>query len=265
VSALDVFTYSGQEVRTVIIDGEPWFVSKDVCDVLGITKYRDAIGQLDADERVSVAVDTLGGAQQMSAVSESGVLTLALISRSPRVKPFMRWLTHDVIPSITRTGSYAVESAPVQAKLTRMQILELAMDSERRAIVATERAEAAEQFKGAIERNDGLVPRAFHKHYFPEVSDKVFFDLLYTRGLLINQRGKGAQRTDGSYRDGSQHGHPSYQGKQFFYIDAGVSQKTGYRFEQTRVRPGGPELELVQYLTKAGLTPQTASKELAHV
>lgn len=75
-------------------------------DVIGITKYRDALAQLDPDERVSVAVDTLGGPQTMTAVTESGLFALMMISRSPDVKPFRRWVTHEVLPQIRRTGSY---------------------------------------------------------------------------------------------------------------------------------------------------------------
>ena len=105
---LAIFRFEHDDVRSVQVDGKTAFVAKDVCDVLGISKYRDAVGQLDLDERVSMAVDTLGGTQQVSAVTEAGVYSLALISRSQRAKPFMRWLTHEVLPTIRKTGSYAV-------------------------------------------------------------------------------------------------------------------------------------------------------------
>jgi len=107
MSDLAIFRFEREDVRSVQVDGVTVFVAKDVCTVLGISKYRDAIGQLDFDERVSVAVDTLGGSQQVTAVTEAGVYSLAMISRSPRVKPFMRWITHDVLPTIRRTGGYS--------------------------------------------------------------------------------------------------------------------------------------------------------------
>jgi len=106
MTSLDIFQYAGQQVRTVIVNGEPWFVAKDACDVLGISKYRDAVAQLDADERASAAVDTLGGSQTMTIVNEPGIYALMLISRSPQVRDFQRWLTHEVIPSIRRTGQF---------------------------------------------------------------------------------------------------------------------------------------------------------------
>lgn len=108
-----VFTFpeTAQHVRSVMIDGEPWFAAKDACEVVGISKYRDALAQLDEDERVSAAMDTPGGVQQMVLVSEPGVYALMLISRSPRVKAFRRWITHEVIPAIRRTGSYSLTPA----------------------------------------------------------------------------------------------------------------------------------------------------------
>ena len=106
MTTLQLFNYGGQEVRTVLIDGDPVFAAMDVAAVVGISKYRDAMAQLDDDERVSMAVDTLGGQQKISGVTEAGVYSLMLISRSPKVKPFKRWLTHEVLPAIRKTGSY---------------------------------------------------------------------------------------------------------------------------------------------------------------
>jgi len=127
VNAIQLYTFpdTGQPVRTVALDGEPWWVAKDVCDVVGITKYRDAVAQLDDDERVSTVVDTPGGPQAMTVVSEPGIYTLMLISRSPQVKPFRRWLTHEVLPAIRRTGSYSVSgaSAPVNVNVTVVSAL----------------------------------------------------------------------------------------------------------------------------------------------
>lgn len=134
------FPETGQQVRTLMIEGEPWFVGKDTCDVVGISKYRDALAQLDPDERVSAAVDTPGGRQEMVLVSEPGVYALMLISRSPKVKPFRRWITHEVIPAIRHTGRYEV--AP--RELTKLETLRAAIESEEARIVAEERATVAE-------------------------------------------------------------------------------------------------------------------------
>ena len=106
--ALQVFSYKEQQVRTVEIDGEIWFVAKDVCDILEISKYRDAISRLDKDERASVKVDTLGGTQHMTAISESGLYALVFRSNKAEAKQFSRWVRHEVLPSIRQSGSYTI-------------------------------------------------------------------------------------------------------------------------------------------------------------
>ena len=111
---IQLFNYGDNAVRTIEKDGEVWFVAKDVCDILEISKYRDAISRLDEDERASVKVDTLGEKQEMIAINEAGVYTLTMRSNKPEAKKFRRWVTHEVIPQIMRTGSYsyAVDGEP---------------------------------------------------------------------------------------------------------------------------------------------------------
>lgn len=93
-------------VRTIEQNGEPWFIARDVCECLSIGKYRDAVSRLEEDERGSVEVDTLGGRQSLSAVNEYGLYSLVLSSRKPEAKEFKRWITHEVIPAIRKTGGY---------------------------------------------------------------------------------------------------------------------------------------------------------------
>lgn len=100
------FDYDGHEVRTVILNGEPWFVAKDVCDILEIGNSRMALERLDSDEKGVSLIDTLGGKQEMSIISESGLYSLTLGSKKPQAKPFKRWVTHEVIPAIRKTGGY---------------------------------------------------------------------------------------------------------------------------------------------------------------
>ena len=94
------------QIRTTVKDGEPLFVAADVCRALEISKYRDAVSRLDEDERGSFEVDTPGGTQKMTAVTESGLYSLVLGSRKPEAKAFKRWITHDVLPTIRKTGGY---------------------------------------------------------------------------------------------------------------------------------------------------------------
>ena len=106
MSNIQIFSYQNNEVRTVEMGGEPWFVLKDVCNILGISKYRDTAARLDADERGSVEVDTLGGTQQVIAVNESGLYHVILRSDKPEAAPFRKWVTSEVLPSIRKNGAY---------------------------------------------------------------------------------------------------------------------------------------------------------------
>ena len=111
MNGLQVFQYEGKQVRTVEKDGETWWVLKDVCAVLGILKHRDVAARLDADERGSVRVDTLGGTQEMVCVNESGLYHVILRSDKPQAKPFRRWVPKEVLPEIRRKGSYGENRA----------------------------------------------------------------------------------------------------------------------------------------------------------
>ena len=129
MNQLQVFnnTEFGQ-VRTMMISGSPWFVAKDVCECLGITKHRDAVSRLDGDERGSVEVDTLGGTQQMAAVNEYGLYSLVLSSRKPSAKAFKRWITHEVIPAIRKHGAYMTGETLEQALTSPDFLIRLATE-----------------------------------------------------------------------------------------------------------------------------------------
>lgn len=129
MNQLQVFnnTEFGQ-VRTMMIKGSPWFVAKDVCECLGITKHRDAVSRLDGDERGSVEVDTLGGTQQMAAVNEYGLYNLVLSSRKPSAKAFKRWITHEVIPAIRKHGAYMTGETLEQALTSPDFLIRLATE-----------------------------------------------------------------------------------------------------------------------------------------
>lgn len=97
------------EIRVIERDGDPWFVAVDVCRALEIGNSRDALSRLDDDEKGVASIDTPGGAQQMNIINEPGLYTLVLGSRKPEAKAFKRWITHEVIPSIRKTGSYTFD------------------------------------------------------------------------------------------------------------------------------------------------------------
>ncbi|MDR1515954.1 MAG: phage antirepressor [Synergistaceae bacterium] len=105
-SALQVFSFEGRQVRVVEKDGLPWWVLKDVCDVLDIGNSRDVAARLDDDEKGVGIIDTLGGEQETTVVSESGLYNVILLSRKPEAKKFKRWVTHEILPSIRKHGAY---------------------------------------------------------------------------------------------------------------------------------------------------------------
>lgn len=106
------FNFHNHPVRVVTINGEPWFVAKDVCDVLKLTNSRKAISSLDADEKGVTSSYTLGGKQELSIINESGMYAIVLRTRKAMTKgspehTFRKWVTSEVLPAIRKTGSYS--------------------------------------------------------------------------------------------------------------------------------------------------------------
>ena len=102
------------QLRTIVLHGEPWFVAADVCAVLSIQNVTQAIDRLDDDER---SMFNIGRQGEAHCVNESGLFSLILTSRKPQAKPFKRWVTHEVLPSIARTGSYQDDSGAMEEHL----------------------------------------------------------------------------------------------------------------------------------------------------
>ena len=95
------------EIRTLMIDGQPYFVGKDVAEILGYSNTRDALSKRVDDEDKGVAkCDTLGGIQELTIINESGFYSLVLSSKLETAKKFKRWVTSEVLPSIRQTGNY---------------------------------------------------------------------------------------------------------------------------------------------------------------
>lgn len=110
-------------------DGQPWFVAADVCAALDLPETHKAIARLDDDEKGRNSIPTPGGLQEMSVVNESGLYNLVLGSRKPEAKRFKRWITHEVLPSIRKTGAYASPMsvtalpAPTQDRVTALLLI----------------------------------------------------------------------------------------------------------------------------------------------
>lgn len=147
-NSLAVFSYIGHDVRTVKIDGQPWFVAADVAAILDLGNPRSSLALLDDDEKGVHSMDTRGGGQSAIVISEPGLYSLILRSRKDEAKQFKRWITHTVLPEIRQTGSFnaAVERALPQnfAGALRELLAEVESHEETRAELAdvTPRAEA---------------------------------------------------------------------------------------------------------------------------
>lgn len=127
MSAVELFEFpeTGQPLRAVIVDGDPRFVIADACRALGIGNTSMAADRLDADD-VSTAevIDSMGRPQVVRVTGESGLYDLIFMSRKPSARAFKRWVTHEVLPTIRKTGRY--EPAPLdELEVARRYVLAL--------------------------------------------------------------------------------------------------------------------------------------------
>lgn len=119
---LSVFHFDGADVRTVVVDGEPWFVAADVARVLGYRMASDFTRRLDEDEKGTHSVRTPGGMQDVTVVSESGLYVAVIGSQVPAAREFKRWITHEVIPALRRTGTYSTAPALTEDEIVQQAL-----------------------------------------------------------------------------------------------------------------------------------------------
>ena len=124
MNEIKIFNYQDKEVRTVQQDNNTWWVLKDVCEVLGLLETHRVSARLDKDERTQMTVtDSLGRNQKTTVVTESGLYNVILRSDKPEAKAFKRWVTHDVLPSIRKTGSYTAPGVDLQKQRAEAMLL----------------------------------------------------------------------------------------------------------------------------------------------
>ena len=164
-------------VRTLVRDGEPWFVAVDVCRAMDVKNSRDAIVRLDSDEKMTVGLTDShsgrrGGAQSITIVNEPCMYTLVLGSRKPEAKTFKRWITHEVIPAIRKTGKYQQADVPAVAEPAVARIPEIAPSSLEYVQAATELVKAKQRLA------DTLLPIYQAANYSPADLAAVMFSAL---------------------------------------------------------------------------------------
>lgn len=107
---MQIFNYKNNEVRTFEIEGQPWWVLKDVCAALDLNSPHKVAERLDEDERNLIPVtDSLGRKQETTVINESGLYNVIFRSDKDKAREFKRWVTHEVLPAIRKTGTYSVE------------------------------------------------------------------------------------------------------------------------------------------------------------
>lgn len=111
MNEVQLFNFENHEVRSLLINSEPWFVGKDVAEALGYSKARNAIAtHIDSEDKKDAPIQgILGGVQEMTVINESGLYSLVLSSKLPSAKKFKRWVTSEVLPALRKTGQYQVK------------------------------------------------------------------------------------------------------------------------------------------------------------
>ncbi|HDZ3290486.1 TPA: ORF6C domain-containing protein [Staphylococcus aureus] len=116
MQALQTFNFEELPVRTLEVDGEPYFIGKDVADILGYANGRDALSKhVDAEDKLTSQIATAGQNRNVTIINESGLYSLIFSSKLENAKQFKRWVTSEVLPTLRKTGAYQVPSDPMQA------------------------------------------------------------------------------------------------------------------------------------------------------
>lgn len=184
-----IFPVTQAKIRTITKDGKPWFVAKDVCDVLGIANSRDALSTLDDDEKITVANPDgnprAGIPHTFVAINESGFYSLVGKSRKPQAKVFKRWVNHDVLPAIRKNGGYVmgqekmltgemsrqefISRALIMADATIKEMEEEMKSLEGKTVELEKKAEVYSEKAGrydiALSKDGGMIPSVAAKIY----------------------------------------------------------------------------------------------------
>lgn len=150
------FDFKGTALRTLTDENsEPWFVAKDVCDILGLENSRKATAELDPDEKNTVTIsDGIPGNPNKTIISEPGLYKLIMRSRKPEAKEFQRWVTHEVLPSIRKHGAYMTQQTLDKALTSPDFLIQLATKLKEEQEKVKE-LEPKARFADAVAASDG--------------------------------------------------------------------------------------------------------------
>lgn len=124
MNEVQLFNFENHEVRSLLINSEPWFVGKDVADVLGYKNQNDALSKhVDGEDKDTIAIrDSIGRNRNTPIINESGLYSLVLSSKLPSAKKFKRWVTSEVLPALRKTGQYQVKELSGQELMAKALI-----------------------------------------------------------------------------------------------------------------------------------------------
>lgn len=232
---IQIFKYENNDVRTVEMNGEPWFVLKDVCGVLGLSNHKVTAQRLDRDEvSQTYLIDSIGRKQETTVINESGLYSVILRSDKPEAKPFRKWVTSEVLPSIRKNGGYIAgqEQMTPEELMAKALLVANKTLAERDARISeltvqnTIMQPKAEYFDELVDRNTLTNFRETAKEL--GISEKAFIRFLIDKKYIFrNQRGKlmpYADRSDG-----------------LFEVKECYNEKTNWSGIQTLVTPKGRE------------------------
>jgi anti-repressor protein len=188
------------EVRTVEINGEPYFVGKDIASALGYAKERNAIAaHVDTEDKRDAPIQgDLGGTQEMTVINESGLYALVLSSKLPSAKKFKRWVTSEVLPTIRKTGGYQMPqtySEALRALADKAEEAERLGIENKQLTKDNKRMKPKEIFTDAVMASKqsilvGQLAKILRQNGIEDIGQNKLFDYLRWAGYLIKQRGQ---------------------------------------------------------------------------
>lgn len=245
---MQIFTYNSNEVRTVEMNGEPWFVLKDVCEVLGLTTPARVAERLDGDEvSLTHLIDSMGRQQETTVINESGLYNVILRSDKPEAKPFRKWVTSEVLPSIRKHGAYMTPETLQAAILnpdTMIQLCQqLKAEQDKNAALTAANSQLtvdkqimqpkADYFDELVDRNLLTSFRETAKQL--EIKEKAFVQFLMDKKYIYRDK-KGKLMPYAEKNNG------------LFEVKECFNEKTQWSGTQTLVTPKGRETFRLLYL-----------------
>lgn len=194
---IQLFNFENQQVRTLKIDGEPYFVGKDVAAILGYSRTADAIKQhVDEEDKGVGKIQTPGGKQNLTIINESGLYSLILASKMPNAKRFKRWVTSEVLPTIRKHGAYMTDEKAfdvVNNKDGLASLLQQAADQLRQKDIQIEEMKPKALFADSVATSKSTVLvgelAKILRGNGVDIGATRLFKWLRENGYLINRKG----------------------------------------------------------------------------